>query len=326
MNRAFVFPGQASQAVGMGAELAGAFTAARELFEEVDDALGQRLSKLMFEGPGEDLTLTENAQPAIVAVSLAVVRVLEREGGIRLPEKGSFVAGHSMGEYSALGATGTFSVADAVRLVKRRGQAMQLAVPVGEGAMAALIGLDLDAAREVAEAAAKRPGDEGPGDEGPGDEVCAPANDNAPGQVVLSGHRAAVERAVEIAAERGARRAIMLPVSAPFHCSLMAPAAEVMAEALAEVEMQPPSLTLIANVTAGPVVDPDSIRGFLVEQVTAMVRWRESVLRMKEEGVETLIELGTGKILSGLIRRIDRDLRVANAGTPEEIEALVKIL
>jgi len=313
MNRAFVFPGQASQAVGMGAELAGAFTAARELFEEVDDALGQRLSKLMFEGPGEDLTLTENAQPAIVAVSLAVVRLLEREGGIRLPEKGGFVAGHSMGEYSALGATGAFSVADAVRLVKRRGQAMQLAVPVGEGAMAALIGLDLDAAREVAEAAAE-------------DEVCAPANDNAPGQVVLSGHRGAVERAVEIAAERGARRAIMLPVSAPFHCSLMAPAAEVMAEALAEVEMQPPSLTLIANVTAGPVVDPDSIRGFLVEQVTAMVRWRESVLRMKEEGVETLIELGTGKILSGLIRRIDRDLRVANAGTPEEIEALVKIL
>ncbi len=321
MNRAFVFPGQASQAVGMGAELAGAFTAARELFEEVDDALGQRLSKLMFEGPGEDLMLTENAQPAIVAVSLAVVRVLEREGGIRLPEKGGFVAGHSMGEYSALGATGAFSVADAVRLVKRRGQAMQLAVPVGEGAMAALIGLDLDVAREVAEAAA-----EDPGDEGPGDEVCAPANDNAPGQVVLSGHRAAVERAVEIAAERGARRAIMLPVSAPFHCSLMAPAAEVMAEALAEVEMQPPSLTLIVNVTAAPVVDPDSIRGFLVEQVTAMVRWRESVLRMKEEGVETLIELGTGKILSGLIRRIDRDLQAANAGTPEEIEALGKIL
>ncbi len=313
MNRAFVFPGQASQAVGMGAELAAAFPAAREVFEEVDDALSQPLSKLMFEGPGEDLTLTENAQPAIVAVSLAVVRVLESEAGIRLPEKGRFVAGHSMGEYSALGATGTFSVADAVRLVKRRGQSMQLAVPVGEGAMAALIGLDLDAAREVAEAAAE-------------DQVCAPANDNAPGQVVLSGHRAAVERAVEIAAERGARRAIMLPVSAPFHCSLMAPAAEVMAEALAEVDMQLPSLTLIANVTAAPVVDPDSIRGFLVEQVTAMVRWRESVLRMKEEGVETLVELGTGKILSGLIRRIDRDLQVANAGTPDDIEALVKIL
>jgi [acyl-carrier-protein] S-malonyltransferase len=313
MNRAFVFPGQASQAVGMGAELAAAYAAARELFEEVDDALAQRLSKLMFEGPEDELMLTENAQPAIVAVSLAVVRVLEREGGIRLPEKGRFVAGHSMGEYSALGATGAFSVVDAVRLVKRRGQAMQRAVPVGEGAMAALIGLDLDSAREVAEAAAE-------------DEVCAPANDNAPGQVVLSGHRAAVERAVEIAAQRGARRAIMLPVSAPFHCSLMAPAAEVMAEALAEVAMPLPSLALVANVTAAPVEDPESIRGFLVQQVTAMVRWRESVLRMKEEGVETLIELGTGKILSGLIRRIDRDLQVANAGTPEEIEALGKIL
>ena len=313
MNRAFVFPGQASQAVGMGAALAAAHPAARELFEEVDDALAQRLSRLMFEGPEDELMLTENAQPAIVAVSLAVVRVLEREGGIRLPEKGRFVAGHSMGEYSALAATGAFSVADAVRLVKRRGQAMQQAVPVGEGAMAALIGLDLEVAREVAEAAAE-------------DQVCAPANDNAPGQVVLSGHRAAVERAVEIAAERGARRAIMLPVSAPFHCSLMAPAAEVMAEALAEVDMPPPSLALVANVTAAPVEDPESIRGFLVQQVTAMVRWRETVLRMRQDGIETLVELGAGKILSGLIRRIDRDLQVANAGTPEEIEALVKIL
>ena len=313
MNRAFVFPGQASQAVGMGAALAAAHPAARELFEEVDDALAQRLSRLMFEGPEDELMLTENAQPAIVAVSLAVVRVLEREGGIRLPEKGRFVAGHSMGEYSALAATGTFSVADAVRLVKRRGQAMQQAVPVGEGAMAALIGLDLEVAREVAEAAAE-------------DQVCAPANDNAPGQVVLSGHRAAVERALEIAAERGARRAIMLPVSAPFHCSLMAPAAEVMAEALAEVDMPPPSLALVANVTAAPVEDPESIRGFLVQQVTAMVRWRETVLRMRQDGIETLVELGAGKILSGLIRRIDRDLQVANAGTPEEIEALVKIL
>jgi [acyl-carrier-protein] S-malonyltransferase len=313
MNRAFVFPGQASQAVGMGAGLATAFPAARELFEEVDDALSQRLSKLMFEGPEDELTLTENAQPAIVAVSLAVVRVLEREGGIRLAQKGRFVAGHSMGEYSALGATGALSVADAVRLVKRRGQAMQEAVPVGEGAMAALIGLDLDTAREVAEAAAEG-------------EVCTPANDNAPGQVVLSGDRAAVERAVEIAADKGARRAIMLPVSAPFHCSLMAPAADVMAEALAEVVMPPPSLALVANVTAAPVEDPDSIRSLLVQQVTAMVRWRESVLRMKEEGVETLVELGAGKILSGLNRRIDRDLQIANAGTPEEIEALGKIL
>ena len=313
MSRAFVFPGQASQAVGMGAELAAAFPTAREVFEEVDDALGQRLSTLMFEGPGEELTLTENAQPAIVAVSLAVVRVLERDGGLRLAEKARFVAGHSMGEYSALGATGALSVADAVRLVKRRGRAMQEAVPVGEGAMAALIGLDLEAARQVAEAAAQ-------------DEVCVPANDNAPGQVVVSGHRSAVERAVEIAPDKGARRAVMLPVSAPFHCPLMAPAADVMAEALAEVTMLPPSLALVANVTAAPVAEPETIRSLLVQQVTAMVRWRESVLRMKEEGVETLVELGAGKVLSGLIRRIDRDLKAVAVGTPDEIEELGKVL
>jgi [acyl-carrier-protein] S-malonyltransferase len=248
-----------------------------------------------------------------VAVSLAVVRVLERDGGLRLAEKARFVAGHSMGEYSALGATGALSIADAVRLVKRRGRAMQEAVPVGEGAMAALIGLDLEVAKEVAEEAAE-------------DEVCAPANDNAPGQVVVSGHRAAVERAVEIAADKGARRAIMLPVSAPFHCSLMAPAADVMAGALAEVVMPPPSLALVANVTAAPVEDPDSSRSLLVQQVTAMVRWRESVLRMKEEGIETLVELGAGKVLSGLIRRIDRELRAVPAGTPDEIEELGKVL
>ncbi len=313
MSRAFVFPGQASQAVGMGAELAAAFPTAREVFEEVDDALGQRLSTLMFEGPGEELILTENAQPAIVAVSLAVVRVLERDGGLRLAEKARFVAGHSMGEYSALGATGALSVADAVRLVKRRGRAMQEAVPLGEGAMAALIGLDLEAARQVAEAAAQ-------------DEVCVPANDNAPGQVVVSGHRSAVERAVEIAPDKGARRAVMLPVSAPFHCPLMAPAADVMAEALAEVTMLPPSLVLVANVTAAPVAEPETIRSLLVQQVTAMVRWRESVLRMKEEGVETLVELGAGKVLSGLIRRIDRDLKAVAVGTPDEIEELGKLL
>ncbi len=313
MSRAFVFPGQASQAVGMGADLAAAFPTAREVFEEVDDALGQRLSRLMFEGPGEELILTENAQPAIVAVSLAVVRVLERDGGLRLAEKARFVAGHSMGEYSALGATGALSVAEAVRLVKRRGRAMQEAVPVGEGAMAALIGLDLEAARQVVEAAAQG-------------EVCVPANDNAPGQVVVSGHRSAVERAVEIAPDKGARRAVMLPVSAPFHCPLMAPAADVMAEALAEVTMLPPSLALVANVTAAPVVEPETIRSLLVQQVTAMVRWRESVLRMKEEGVETLVELGAGKVPSGLIRRIDRELKAVTAGTPDEIEELGKVL
>ncbi len=313
MSRAFVFPGQASQAVGMGAELAAAFPAARELFEEVDDALAQDLSRIMFEGPEEALTLTENAQPAIVAVSLAAARVLEREGGIALAERARFVAGHSMGEYSALGALGALSVADAVRLVKRRGRAMQEAVPVGEGAMAALLGLDLDAAKQVAEDAAQG-------------EICCPANDNAPGQVVLSGHRAAVERAVEIAVAKGARRAVMLPVSAPFHCPLMAPAADVMAEALAEVTLLPPALPLVANVTAAPVEDPETLRSLLVQQVTAMVRWRESVLRLKDEGVGSLIELGAGKILSGLIRRIDRELEVGAAGTPAEIEALGKSL
>jgi [acyl-carrier-protein] S-malonyltransferase len=313
MSRAFVFPGQASQAVGMGADLAAAFPAAREVFEEVDDALAQNLSTLMFEGPGEELTLTENAQPAIVAVSLAVVRVLEREGGIRLVEKARFVAGHSMGEYSALGAVGALSVADAVRLVKRRGQAMQEAVPAGEGAMAALIGLDLETVRQVAAEAAQG-------------DICVPANDNAPGQVVVSGHKSAVERAVEIAADKGARRTVMLPVSAPFHCPLMAPAAEVMAEALAEVVMSPPCLALVANVTAAPVEDPETISNLLVRQVTAMVRWRESVMRLKEEGIETLVELGAGKVLTGLTRRIDRELKAVAAGTPDEIEALGKIL
>ncbi len=313
MSRAFVFPGQASQAVGMGAGLAAAFPAAREVFEEVDDALSQNLSTLMFEGPGEELTLTENAQPAIVAVSLAVVRVIEREGGIRLVEKARFVAGHSMGEYSALGAVGALSVADAVRLVKRRGQAMQEAVPAGAGAMAALIGLDLETARQVAAEAAQG-------------DICVPANDNAPGQVVVSGHKSAVERAVEIAADKGARRTVMLPVSAPFHCPLMAPAAEVMAEALAEVVMSPPCLALVANVTAAPVEDPETISNLLVRQVTAMVRWRESVMCLKEEGIETLVELGAGKVLTGLTRRIDRELKAVAAGTPDEIEALGKIL
>ena len=311
MSRAFVFPGQASQAVGMGADLAAAFPTARQVFEEVDDALSQRLSRLMFEGPGEELTLTENAQPAIVAVSLAVVRVLERDGGFRLAEKAHFVAGHSMGEYSALGATGALWVADAVRLVKRRGRAMQEAVPVGEGAMAALLGFDVAEARAVAEDAGG---------------VCTAANDNAPGQVVISGSREAVERAVEIAAERGARRSIMLPVSAPFHCPLMAPAAEVMAEALAETPMAPPVVPLICNMTAAPVEDADEIRRRLVEQVLGMVRWRESVLYMRDHDVDTVVEIGAGRVLTGLTRRIDRDLRGVTVGTPEEVEAFLDIL
>ncbi|MEE8188415.1 MAG: ACP S-malonyltransferase [Kiloniellales bacterium] len=313
MNRAFVFPGQGSQAVGMGAELAGAFTAAREVFEEVDDVLSQRLSKLMFEGPEDELTLTENAQPAIMTTSLAVVRVLNCEGGIRLAEKASLVAGHSLGEYSALAAIGALSLADTARLVKRRGQAMQEAVPVGEGAMAALIGLDLAVVAEVAQEAAQG-------------EICTPANDNAPGQVVISGHKTAVERAVEVAQERGAKRAIMLPVSAPFHCALMAPAADVMAEALAEVTVLPPRLPVVANVTARATEDPDEIRSLLVQQVTGLVRWRECVLTMRESGVEALVELGAGKILSGLTRRIDREISAQNAGTPEQIEAMIKTL
>lgn len=318
MQRAFVFPGQGSQAVGMGRSLAEAFPAARMVFEEVDNALDQHLSKLMFEGPESDLTLTENAQPALMAVSLAVMRVLEEEGGFQLPKQVRCVAGHSLGEYSALAAARSLELADAARLLKRRGEAMQAAVPVGEGAMAALLGLDLEVAQEVAEAAAADP-------EGQA-EVCAAANDNAPGQVVVSGHRSAVERAVAIASERGARRAIMLPVSAPFHCPLMAPAAEAMTSALDEITLAPPLVPLIANVTAAPVQEPEAIRRLLVEQVTGMVRWRESVQTMKEEGVEQLVEVGAGKVLSGLTRRIDRELTSLALNEPVDIESFLKSL
>lgn len=313
MSRAFVFPGQGSQAVGMGVELAQAFPAARAVFEEVDDALSQKLSTLMAEGPEDELRLTENAQPALMAVSMAVVRVLEAEAGVELSEAAAFVAGHSLGEYSALAAARAIPLGETARLLKRRGQAMQQAVPVGQGAMAALLGLDLDAAREVAEAAAQG-------------DVCAPANDNAPGQIVVSGTRAAVERAVALAAERGARRSVMLPVSAPFHCALMAPAADVMAEALADVVIQPPQLPLVANVTAHETSKPDEIRRLLVDQVTAMVRWRESVLYMEARGVTSIVELGAGKVLAGLVRRIDRDLEASAVGTPADVEALVRTL
>ncbi len=313
MARAFVFPGQGSQAVGMGQALAEAFAAARELFEEVDDALEQHLSRLMFQGPEADLTLTENAQPALMAVSLAVVRVLQREGGVELPAKGIFVAGHSLGEYSALAAVGALEVSDTARLLKRRGEAMQEAVPLGEGAMAALLGLELDQVREIAEQAAQG-------------EICAPANDNAPGQVVISGAKAAVERALGLAADKGAKRSILLPVSAPFHCARMAPAADVMAEALAAITIQPPQLPVVANMTAEAVSDPELIRRLLVEQVTGMVRWRESVHHMKEQDVDTLVELGAGKVLSGLTRRIDRDLVGVSVGSPDDVEGLLKSL
>jgi [acyl-carrier-protein] S-malonyltransferase len=313
MSRAFVFPGQGSQAVGMGRDLAEAFAPAREVFEEVDEALKQRLSRLMFEGPESDLTLTENAQPALMAVSLAVLRVLEREGGVDLARHAAFVAGHSLGEYSALAAAGAFDIADAARLLKRRGQAMQRAVPVGVGAMAALLGLDLEPARGVAEEAAQG-------------EICAAANDNGPGQVVVSGHKSAVERAIQIAAGKGAKRGILLPVSAPFHCPLMKPAADEMAEALEAAPPRAPKLPLIANVTAAPVSDPGEIRRLLVEQVTGLVRWRESVIAMKERGVETVVELGAGKVLSGLVKRIDRELTPVSVQSPADIDSFLKTL
>ncbi|WP_299393019.1 ACP S-malonyltransferase [Pelagibius sp.] len=313
MSLAFVFPGQGSQAVGMGQALAEAFPLARHTLEEVDDALEQHLSRLMFEGPEEDLRLTANAQPALMAASIATVRVLEAEGGKPLAERAAFVAGHSLGEYSALAAAGSLELADAARLLRRRGQAMQEAVPVGEGAMAALLGLDLEPAQEIAEAAAE-------------DQVCAAANDNAPGQVVLSGHAEAIDRAMALAKERGAKRAVQLPVSAPFHCPLMAPAADAMADALATVAVKMPAVPLIANVTAGRLSDPDEIRRKLVEQVTGMVRWRESVAFMAAEGVTKTVELGTGKVLTGLSKRIDRSLEAQSAGTPEEMETLLKQL
>jgi len=311
MTDAFIFPGQGSQSVGMGQELAAAFAAARHLFQEVDDALDQHLSRLMFEGPEADLKLTENAQPAIMAASLAVLRVLEKEGGLVLSGTAAFVAGHSLGEYTALCAAGSLDVADTARLLKRRGQAMQEAVPVGEGAMAALLGLDLEVVVAIAEEAAGADG------------VCAAANDNAPGQVVVSGDLAAVERAIELAGEKGAKRCIMLPVSAPFHCALMAPAAEVMREALAATEMAAPAVPLVANVTAAAVEDPDTIRDLLVEQVTAPVRWRECVLYMRDQGVDRLTEIGAGKILTGLARRIDRDLAAQSVQDPAGVEAFL---
>jgi len=315
MAVAFVFPGQGSQAVGMGKTLAVNFAAAREVFEEVDAALGSKLSGIIFDGPADTLTLTENAQPALMAVSLAALRVLEGEAGLDLARDAQFVAGHSLGEYSALAAAGALPLGDTARLLKRRGRAMQEAVPVGEGAMAALLGADLEAAKAIAEAAAKETR-----------AVCAPANDNAPGQVVISGAKAAVERAIQLAAERGIKRSVLLPVSAPFHCALMQPAADAMAEALGEAALVNPAVPLVANVTARAVVDASTIRALLVQQVTGLVRWRESVLFMKEQGVEKLVEIGAGKVLAGLAKRIDREIAASSVGEPAEIEALLKAL
>ncbi len=313
MTRAFVFPGQGSQAVGMGRELAEAFEIARLTFEEVDDALEQRLSRLMFEGPEADLTLTENAQPALMAVSVAVLRVLQQQGGVDLRTHATFVAGHSLGEYSALCAAGAFSLPDTARLLKLRGQSMQKAVPVGRGAMAALLGADLEQAQAIAADAAQG-------------EVCAVANDNASGQVVISGATDAIDRAITLAAERGLKRSVRLPVSAPFHCPLMQPAADAMAEALEAVAVNAPGVPLVANVTASAVSDPAEIRRLLVEQVTGMVRWRESVLYMKAQGVESLVELGAGKVLAGLVKRIDKEVAAVSVGTPADVEAFLKTL
>lgn len=306
MSRAFVFPGQGAQVIGMGRDLAQAYPEAKAVFDEVDDALGENLSALIWEGEQDTLTLTQNAQPALMATSLAAMRALEAEG-VKVTDA-AFVAGHSLGEYSALAAAGSLSVADAARLLRIRGRAMQEAVPVGVGAMAALLGLDLATAREVAQEAAQG-------------QVCQAANDNDPGQVVVSGHKGAVERAVEIARTKGAKRAMILPVSAPFHCALMQPAAEVMRAALAEVTMHAPVVPLVANVRAEAVSDPDLIRALLVEQVTGSVRWRESVLWMADAGVTECWEVGAGKALSGMIRRIVRELECRAFGTSQDVAA-----
>ena len=310
MSIAFVFPGQGAQTIGMGKALAEAYPAAKAVFDEVDAALGENLSSLIWEGDIETLTLTQNAQPALMATSMAAMRALEAEG--LTIEKAAFVAGHSLGEYSALAASGALSIADTARLLRTRGQAMQSAVPVGVGAMAALLGLDFATVKEVAAEAAA---------EG---EVVQAANDNDPTQVVVSGHKAAVERAAEIAKTRGAKRAVMLPVSAPFHCALMQPAADVMAEALAGVTINAPAVPLIANVRADAVTDPDMIRALLVDQVTGSVRWRESVEAMAAKGVTEFWEIGAGKALSGMIRKINRDLNCRNIGTDADVKAALE--
>ena len=312
MEQTFIFPGQGSQAVGMGRDLAQNYAEARAVFDAVDEALGQKLSDLMWDGPEDELTLTENAQPALMAVSMAVVRVLEARG-YSIAEHASYLAGHSLGEYAALTAGGALKLEDTARLLKLRGQAMQRAVPVGVGAMAALLGLDFDAVIAIA---ADASGD---------GEIVGAANDNANGQVVISGHATAVERAIELAKERGAKRAMPLPVSAPFHCALMQPAADEMQAALAAVDIQSPRVPIIANVTAGPVSDPDAIRKLLVEQITGSVRWRESMIWLAENQAGELLEFGSGKVLTGMARRIDERLSAKALNTAEDIEAFLAV-
>lgn len=312
--RAFIFPGQGSQGIGMGKALAEAYPEARAVFQEVDDALSQSLYRLMTEGDEAELNLTENTQPALMAVSVAVARVLEKQGGFTLADKGGYVAGHSLGEYSALTAVNAFTLSDAARLLKKRGQAMQAAVPVGVGAMAAILGLEMDDVTAIAASAMAESNG----------QVVSAANDNSPGQVVVSGHREAVAVAIRLATEKGAKRAIELPVSAPFHCSLMSPAADVMREALNAATIYPPALPLVANVTADIVTEPTRIRELLVQQVTGTVRWRESVNKLADDlGVDSFIELGAGKVLAGLVKRIAPDATATSAGTPEQIDALL---
>lgn len=318
MTRAFIFPGQGSQSVGMGKALADAFAPARRVFEEVDDALSQKLSKLMWEGPQDDLVLTENAQPAIMAASYAVIAVLQAEGGFNIAKHARLVAGHSLGEYTALAAACAFTLADTARLLKTRGQAMQSAVPVGVGAMSALLGAEIELAEEAAAEAIAEKLEANP--------VCVVANDNAPGQVVISGTKATVARAGEIAKAKGAKRAMALAVSAPFHCPLMQPAADKMAEALAAITIRPPGAPVVANVTAAENSEPETIRRLLVEQVTGRVRWRESVLAFRSLGVDTTVEVGGGKVLTGMVKRIDKELQTISLDSPADIEAFAKTL
>lgn len=306
MARAFIFPGQGSQAVGMGKDLYAAFPEAKDVFDEIDESLGKKLSRLMFEGPEDELNLTENTQPALMAVSMAVVRVLQKQGGIDLSKSAMFVAGHSLGEYSALTAAGSFEIPVTAKLLQLRGQSMQKAVPVGVGAMAAILGPTFEEVQQIAK-----------------DGGCEIANDNSVGQVVISGKKEAVEKACALATERGAKRAIILPVSAPFHCSLMEPAAKIMDEALGKSKISKPALPVVSNVTAQAVSDPAQIHQLLVQQITGMVRWRESVIWMKQQGVSEMFELGSGKVLNGLVKRIEKDVVVESIGTPEQIDTLV---